>query len=234
MIVVLVVMTGAFTAISADVDNGSATATNFEALMTVNGEPVGEADFSARVATVEQNVVMLEAQAENAPEENDLANSMLEILHETPAETVALASLILDEALYQEAISRGHQPDEQQIASQVEQERETFEMIEADPEEFGVEPEAVERYRDNIDEVGGDDRYWNEHYPRVIEQQITMQQFQSAAEQDGENWIEIQRQAFDDADVEVSDSETIAPATVADAGEYLDSIWDVYQREDVG
>lgn len=234
MIAALVVMTGAFTAISADVRDGAATATTGDSILTVNGEPVEESAFLTRVATVEQNVVMLEAQAGNAPEGNELAESMLAILQETPVETIALASLIMDEALYQEAIARGHQPDEEQITAQIEQERETFEMIEADPEQFGVDEAAIEQYRENIEDAGGEDRYWNEHYPRVMRQQMTMQQFQMAAGQSEEEWIGVQRQAFNEADVQIDDAERIAPATVSDAGEYLNRIWELYQAEDVG
>jgi hypothetical protein len=234
MVAALVLMTGAFTALSSNGTDSSATAADIDEFVLVNGEEVSESDFVTRVATVEQNLVMLAAQAENEPGDSALAESMLEIMEDTPAETIALASLILDKVLYQEAIARGHMPDEQMIAEQIEQERTMFEMIEADPGQFGVEESAVENYRENIESIGGEEVYWNEHYPQVMEQQITMQQFQMAAGQEGEDWIEIQRQAFDDADVQIGDPEDVAPATVYDAGAYLNAVWSLYQSEDAG
>jgi hypothetical protein len=230
MIAALILMTGAFTALSANELGGSATASSSEAFVLVNGHEVLEEDYQTRIATVEENVIMLQANAENMPEGNDLADSLLDIMETTPPETIALASLILDKALYQSAIDHGHLPDAQQISQQVEQEREIFEMIEADPEEFGVDEASIASYRETVDGIG-EDRYWNEFYPQMLEQRQAVQSFQFEAEQSGEDWIDVQREAFAQADVEISDPDRIAPATVSDARTYLDQIWDVYQGQ---
>jgi hypothetical protein len=230
MIAALIVMTGAFTALSANELGDSVTASSTDAFMLVNGHEVREEDYQSRKATVEENVVMLQANAENMPEGNELAESLLDIMETTPPETIALASLILDKALYQSAIDLGHLPDTQQISQQVEQEREIFEMIEADPEEFGVDEASIANYRETVDEIG-EDRYWNEFYPQILEQQQAVQSFQMETEQSGEDWIEVQREAFAQADVEISDPDQIAPATISDARNYLDRIWDIYQSQ---
>jgi hypothetical protein len=231
MIAALVLMTGAFTALSSGEIERPVTASNADGFVVVNGHEVQESDYVTRVATVEQNMVMLSAEAENAPQSNPLADSLMDIMETTPAETIALASLILDKAIYHAAIDRGHLPDEDIVAQQVSQEREMFEMIEADPAQFGVEEAAVERYRDNIEDAGGEELYWNEFYPQIIEQQMAVQQFQMAVSQDGEDWIEIQRQAFENADVQIRDPEQVAPATVSEAGTYLNRVWDIYESQ---
>lgn len=231
MVAALVIMTGAFTALSSGGVDRSATATDIDEFVLVNGDEVGETDFQSRVATVEQNVMMLTAQADSVPEGSPQADSLqqtLEIMGSTPPETVALASLILDTAIYQEAVERGHLPDPEMIAQQVEQERQAFEMIESDPEQFNVDESDVARYRANVDEVG-EDVYWNETFPQILEQQAAVQQFQTAASEEGEDWIDVQRQVFENADVQVGDPDAIAPATVADAGAYLNEIWNAYQ-----
>ena len=230
LIAAMLVMTVVFTATSSD-GTSAVTAGGHDAFIVVNGEGVSETEFDARVATVEQNVVRLIAQAEAAPEGAALAESMLEIMTNTPAETIALASVILDLSLYQEAVARGHQPDPEPIARQVEQEREMFEMIEADPEHFGVPETEVERYRDRVDEIG-EDAYWNEYLPQLIEQQQAVGQFQSLVDQS--DWFDIQRSVFFEASVEFADAGAVAPATVDAAGEYLDSVWTVYLEESVG
>ena len=227
MIAALVLMTGAFTGLSAGNTEGAA----IDAFVLVNGDEVVESDFVTRLATVEQNLMMLSAETENAGEGRSLAESLLDIMQSTPAETIALASLILDKAIYQEAIERGHMPDQELIAQQVEQERSMFEMIEASPEQYGVNEADVQNYRDNIEEIGGDDLYWNEFYPQIMEQQMAVQQFQMTASQEGQDWIVIQRQAFDSAEVRVGDPDAIAPATVSAAGDYLTDVWDLYQDQ---
>jgi parvulin-like peptidyl-prolyl isomerase len=234
MIAALILMTGAFTALSSDGTSGSATAADIDEFVLVNGHEVAEADFVTRVAAVEQNMLTLRTQSETAPDGGALAESILDIMVETPVETIALASLILDKAIYQEAIERGHLPDEQVIAQQVDQERTMFEMIEENPEQFGIAQEDVDRYRANIEDIGGEERYWNEFYPQVMEQQIAVQQLQMTAGQEGEDWIQIQRQAFNGAEVQVGDPDRIAPATVSAAGDYLHQVWNVFQNEETG
>jgi hypothetical protein len=232
MIAALILMTGAFTALSADELGGSATASDADVFVLVNGHEVLESDFITRVATVEQNVVMLQAQAESMPDQDNPTATVLEIMDSTPPETIALASLILDKVIFQEAIDRGHLPDREMVTQQVEQEREVFEMIEQDPEEYGVEQSAVDSYREQVEEIG-EDRYWNEFYPQIIEQQAALQQFQMEVSQTGEDWIVIQRDVFNEANVQIGEPEQVAPATVEDARTYLNSVWDVYQAEDV-
>lgn len=233
MIAALVLMTAGFTALSAGDTGGSATASNADAFMVVDGHEVLETDFTTRVATVEQNIVMLQAQAETMSDEDNPTLTVLEIMESTPPETIALASLILDKVIFQEAIDRGHLPDREMVTQQVEQERQVFELIEQNPEEYDVDQAAVDRYREQVDEVG-EDRYWNEFYPQIIEQQTALQQFQMEVDQTGEDWIVIQRDVFNQASVQVGEPEDIAPATVEDARSYLNGVWDVYQAEDAG
>ena len=229
MIGALVLMTGAFTAVSpSDPAGATATTADIDEFVLVNGDEVAEADFISRLASVEQSMVMLQAQAETAPNDDEQTNELLDILEVTPAETIALASLILDMAIYQEAVERGHLPDREVITQQVEQERQTFEMIEADPDQFGVDPADVERYRDNIEEIG-EARYWSEYYPQIMEQQMAVQQLQMATQQTGEDWIEIQRSAFNGAEIVLGDPDAVSPATVTDAGAYLNRIWELTQ-----
>lgn len=109
-----------------------------------------------------------------------------------------------------------------------------FEMIEEDPEQYGVDRANVENYRANIEEIGGEELYWNEFYPQIMEQQMAVQQFQMSVSQQGEDWIAIQRQAFNTATVQIGEPETIAPATVSGAGTYLNQVWDVYQGQGTG
>jgi hypothetical protein len=233
MMIALILMTGAFTALSASEFGGSNTRSNTDAFILVNGHEVQETDFTTRLATVERNVAMLQAEAESTQRDVNSATSVLEIMESTSSETIALASLILDKVIFQEAIDRGHLPDAEQVAQQVEQEREIFEMIEADPDQFGVDQAVVDNYRQNVEDIG-EDVFWNEHFPQIIEQQHALQQFQIEVSQTGEDWIVIQREAFNAADVQIGDPDKIAPATVSTASEYLNTVWDVYQAEDPG
>jgi hypothetical protein len=227
MIALLVLMTGAFTAISAgDVERPQA-AQGGDEFVTVNGEQIAEEDFLVRVASVEQSMMMLSA----GEELGGLDEGVYELLQRTPAETIALASLILDMALFQEAVERGHLPDSEMISQQVEQERQIFEMVEEDPEQFGIDEAEVASYRENVDEIG-EERYWNEYVPQIMEQQIAVQQLQMSVSPDGGDWFEVQRQVFDDAEVEIADPDRIAPATVPDARAYLDQLWGAYQNPD--
>jgi parvulin-like peptidyl-prolyl isomerase len=226
----LLLMTGAFTALSADRSNGPAMAADIDEFALVNGDEVVESDFRSRVASIEQNLLALNGDSDDPFDDPMIPPDVMEIIRATSPETIALASLIVDMAIFQEAAERGHLPDEEQVAQQVEQERRLFEMIEENPEQLGFDPADVERYRETIEETGGDDVYWNEFFPQVIEQQQAVQQFQIASAEAGENWTEIQREAFESAEVQIRDPESIAPATVADARMYLESVWNVQQR----
>ncbi|TVR71844.1 MAG: hypothetical protein EA415_10810 [Sphaerobacteraceae bacterium] len=225
----LILMTGAFTALSADSENRTTTAADIDAFALVNGDEVLESDFRSRVASIQQNVMNLGADSEDPLGDPMIPPEVREIIESTSPETIALASLIVDMAIFQEAEARGHLPDEELVAQQVEQERMLFEMIEENPEQLGFEVSAVEQYRESIDEAGGDDVYWDEFFPQVIEQQQAVQQFQIATAEAGESWTDMQREAFESADVQIRDPESIAPATVADAREYLQRVWDVQQ-----
>lgn len=224
---VLVLMTGVFTAFSADENSplvvGSA---DEEGFILVNGDEVTEGEFTSRVATVEQNLVMLTAQAESMPDDQPLMSRLVDIMENTPPETVALASLVLDLAIYQEALNRGHEPDSAVIRGQVEQERELFGMIEENPEEFGVDAENVAAYRENIEEVG-EERYWTEHYPEILEKQSAVQELQAAVEESDEDWTALQQEVYRNADVEINDPDAIAPATVEGALTYMESVWEL-------
>lgn len=222
----LVVMTGVFTAYSADGGESQAADAGDEEFILVNGDEIPEGEFTSRVATVEQNIVMLNAQAENLPEDDPFVESLLEIMDATPPETVALASLILDTAVYQEAVDRGHQPDMEVIQAQVEQERELFAAIEENPAEFDIDEESVADYRENIEEVG-EEAYWTEHYPSILEQQVTVESLQAEVEGSDEDWVSIQRDAFRSAEVEINDPDAVDPATHEDARSYMEAIWEL-------
>lgn len=223
----LILMTGAFTALSSERPNGSATAADIDEFALVNGDEVVESDFRSRVASIEQNLLALNEESDDPFDDPMIPPDVLEIIQETSPETIALASLIVDMAIFQEAVEQGHLPDEEQVAQQVEQERMLFEMIEENPEQLGFDPSDVERYRETIEEAGGDEVYWNEFFPQVVEQQQAVQQFQIAAAEAGENWTDIQREVFESAEVQIRDPESIAPATVADARTYLNRVWNV-------
>jgi hypothetical protein len=226
----LILLGSAFTVLSSDRDTGFATsASDIDEFALVNGDEVPESDFRSRVASIEQNVMTLNADSEDPQGNPMIPPEVIEIIESTSAETIALASLIVDMAIFQEAEARGHLPDAELVAQQVEQERMLFEMIEENPEQLGFDPSAVESYRQTIEEAGGDDIYWNEFFPQVVEQQQAVQQFQIAAAEAGESWTQIQREAFESADVQIRDPEAIAPATVADAHTYLTRVWNVQQ-----
>lgn len=227
---VLVVMTGVFTAFSAGDDSPLVVQSDDDNdFILVNGDEVTEEEFASRVATVEQNLVMLTAQAESMPEDQPFMLELVDIMETTPPETVALASLVLDIAIYQEALSRGHEPDSAVIRGQVEQERELFAMIEDDPEEFGVDEENVSAYRENIEEVG-EERYWSEHYPEILEKQTAVQELQSDVSETDEDWTALQQEVYRNAEVEISDPDAVAPATVEEAGAYMQSVWDLTEE----
>jgi hypothetical protein len=220
----LLLMTGVFTASSASSLGERTIAAITDELVLVNGDAIHEEEFTARVATVEQNVLMLRAQVEMSDERDPIAEEFLDLMDSTAAETIALASLILDVAIYQEAVGRGFQPDSALIEEHVRQERATFEMIEEDPAQFGVAQEDVDAYREHIDEVG-EGRYWSEYYPQLIEQRFAVDQLRNAVAGHGQDWLTVQQEIFHEADVAVLDDEAIAPATVPDARRYLDAIW---------
>lgn len=222
----LILMTGAFTAISSESPNGSiSAAADIDEFALVNGDEVLETDFRSRVASIEQNLLAMDAESENPLSDPMIPPEVREIIESTTPETIALASLIVDMTIFQEAVARGHLPEPELIAQQVEQERMLFEMIEENPEQLGFDPAAVDRYRETIEDAGGDDIYWNEFFPQVVEQQQAVQQFQIAVAEAGESWTDIQREAFESAEVQIRDPEAIAPATVADAQEYLNRVW---------
>jgi hypothetical protein len=222
----LVLMTGVFTAISADSLGARSAGIGEDGLILVNGDGISESEFSARVAAVEQNVMVLRAQAEMGQDENPMVEEFLRIMEGTPAETIALASLILDVAVYQEAVSRGFQPDPALVAEHVQQERMTFEMIEEDPAQFGIAEEDVQAYREFVDSIG-EERYWGEYFPQQIEQQAAVEQFQASVATGGQDWLAVQQSIFQNADVEIQDTDVLFPATVPAAGRYLDTIWNI-------
>lgn len=223
---VLVLMTGVFTAFSAGGSGLPVSGSGEDGVVQVNGQSISDSEFTGRVATVEQNLITLTAQAESLPDDEPFVDSLLELIDTTPPETVALASLILDTAIYQEALERGHEPDSDVIRAQVQQERELFEMIEENPEEFGAAPENVAAYRENIDEIG-EEAYWNEHYPQVIEQQTAVEELQAEVTESGEDWNALQQEAFRNAEVQINDHDAIAPANIEDAESYMESIWEM-------
>jgi hypothetical protein len=202
-----------------------------ETVMTVNGEPVTRHDFVTRLTLVRQNLVSRRAELDANPDAPPYLVLSQQIMEMTAPEDIALASLILDTSVYQEAISQGYRPDPGLIEQGVAQDRMFFEQVEQNPAQFGIDPDAIAAFRASIDEIG-EERYWGEMYPQMLEQQMAVEQYQSvvtmaSGDQTGLVWLQIQAQIFDDAEVEITDQASISPATLDGARLYLHTLWDL-------
>jgi hypothetical protein len=202
-----------------------------ETVMTVNGEPVTRHDFVTRLTLVQQNLVARRAELDANPAAPPYLVFSQQIMEMTAPEDIALASLILDTSVYQEAISQGYRPDPGLIEQAVAQDRMFFEQVEQNPAQFGIDPEAIAAFRTSIDEIG-EERYWGEFYPQMLEQQIAVEQYQSSVtvasgDQSGLVWLQVQAQIFDGAEVEITDQSSISPATLDGARLYLHTLWDL-------
>jgi hypothetical protein len=223
----MALITGVFTVVSAGEDrNAGERRPAANDLIVVNGEVVSIDQFRARMITIERNRTELRAQVDAAQSVNPQVESMLEVMESFSPESITLGSLIMDVAVYQEAVRHGYRAEPDEVHREVQSQRIIFEAIEEDPEAVGQSTELIERHRAYIDSIG-EDRWWDEFWPQVIEQQLTTQHFREDLGVDRQRWTELQREIFREAEVELLNEAAVEPATLESAREYMESIWAV-------
>lgn len=159
-------------------DDGAARA-RFEAVGTaraggsdtpalrVNEEEISDARVRERIASVNSNLdYMKEEVAKGSP----LAARLSELsglINRFGVETVGVAALVEESALFREAVSKGYEVADGTVAARVKRDRDLAEQ--------GLNP-GVLAYID----VVGKDRYWTDLYPAIIRRTLTIENMRAA------------------------------------------------------
>jgi hypothetical protein len=140
------------------------------------------------------------------------------LIEETGVQAVALGGIIEEKGLYQYARAQGYEVSRDSINQRVESDRAQAAQMGADAAPFHAYAEVV-----------GQDRYWSEIYPQMVERSMVIDQLWndelSAADSPQgrtERWNRIQDAAVHKQRVEVTNPAVLSDNTVKQAFSYLE------------
>jgi hypothetical protein len=223
---VLVLLSSVATAIvSASASNGQPTSIDPATAMPVvriGNETVSAAEYQEKVREVQSNLTYMRGVAASGDPSAAYMRRFLDLINRYGPENVAFAGLIEDRAVYQLAVERGFAPSNDYLSIRIEADRKLI------TDETVTIPATTRAY---IDEVGAD-YYWTVLFPDIERRQITTQAFWKSitlgatyVAEATAVWTPMQRQAVEQAPVEVLNPAAIAPATKEMAVDYLNAYW---------
>jgi hypothetical protein len=184
---------------------------------------IGSADitsreFLAKVAVVESNLDFMRSQLQQGVEGADFMTKRIELIEHAGIETVALAGLLEERALYQRAVNEGHAVSADKIMARVSADRDAIQR--------GAAPEVMGYVR-----AVGEDIYWSTIYPAVMEREMAIQNLWSSVVGDLDPvqartaWNDVQRQAVGATTVDFIDPTAMGAATIKGALDYLAQVY---------
>jgi Tol biopolymer transport system component len=210
--------------------------------LTVNNQEITAAQIESSQAISELNRTtmqeLVDEQAGQHPEMTAYNEAFIELIDEYGPENVGLGMVLTSAAVRDYAEENDLTATDEQIDEAIERQRESHEMIEQQ------DPEAAAAVGTALIDVIGEDRYWEEYLPRVLESSITERNVDDAAWQqesiDDDDPASLQEQdhylaefradLINDATIEVEDESALGDADLDRAVEYITQAYPELQR----
>lgn len=187
-------------------------------IASIGSDDVTSREFLEKVAVVESNLAFMRSQQQQEVPGTDFMAKRIELIEQAGVETVALAGLFEEHALYQRAVNEGYAASADEVAARVSADRDAI--------QHGAAPEIM-----GYVDIVGEEAYWSTIYPAVMEREMAIQNLWSAVvagtdpAQARSAWNESQRQAVSVTKVDLVDPAAVGAATIDGALDYLDQIY---------
>lgn len=206
-------------------------------VLTVSGYAVSHREYAHELGQAEYTLDTMKETISEGSTSGDLPagqetflQEWVEIIERVGVENVAAGSIIAQSAMYQWAVSEGYSASEDEVAEAVEEQRQLQQEL------AGTRAEGMQQAF--IAEVG-EERYWNEILPRIMEREVVLSKAklsiitaeqEATASDDGE-WLDLQVDLVNTAEIEIIDPEVIDPETVERGREYIVEEYAELQRQ---
>ena len=197
---------------------------------TVGGQPLFLFEFNEYLWGVEAREIYMQEQIDSDTEFADYVIARREQTAGFGPANATLAGLIMESALYQHAVKGGYSASESRVNQNMTAARAAFEdgrLGDGD----GQLADPIRRYID----AAGENRFWSEIYLSKVYRSLTIGIMrQSLTKQYGDDgweipalgWLEFEKDTLADADVTLINAESIRPATLENAIEFLQAVRD--------
>jgi hypothetical protein len=206
-------------------------------LLTVDDYTVSHREFAHELGAAEYTLATMNETLANGPNDGEVSADQeafladwVDIIESVGLESVAMGSIIAETAAYQWAVAEGFSASEEDVVAAIEEQRRLQDEL--------ADTQAHELQQAFIDAVG-EDRYWNEILPQIMEREIVLAAArravitgeQNATAVDESAWLELQVELVRAVEIEILDPETVDQETVEQGREYIVEDYAALQRQ---